>query len=111
MGASERIIGVLVVDQFSLSNAFEPEDEALAVSLAQQSALALENSHLFVSAEQRAHQLQSLNQVSSAISSSLQQGELILSLLDQLRLVLPYETATLWLRQENTLSVSAASWI
>ena len=107
IGRSERIIGVLVVDQFSLSEAFEPEDEALAVTLAQQSTLALENSNLFVSAEQRAHQLQSLNQVSSAISSSLQQGELISSLLPQMRLVLPYDTATLWLRQEKTLAVAS----
>ncbi len=109
IGRSEWIIGVLVVDQFSLSEAFQPEDEALAVTLAQQSALALENSNLFVSAEQRAHQLQSLNQVSSAISSSLQQGELISSLLTQLRLVLPYDTATLWLKQENTLAVASAA--
>ena len=109
IGRSDRIIGVLVVDQFSLSDAFEQEDEALAVTLAQQSALALDNSNLFVSAEQRAHQLQSLNQVSSAISSSLQQGELISSLLPQLRLVLPYETATLWLKQENTLAVASAA--
>ena len=98
---------MLVVDQFSLSEAFEPEDEALAVTLAQQSTLALENSNLFVSAEQRAHQLQSLNQVSSAISSSLQQGELISSLLPQMRLVLPYDTATLWLKQEKTLAVAS----
>ncbi len=109
IGRGERIIGVLVVDQFSLSEAFGPDDEALAVTLAQQSALALENSNLFVSAEQRAHQLQSLNQVSSAISSSLQQGELISSLLPQLRLVLAYDTATLWLKQENTLTVAAAT--
>ena len=107
IGRSDSMIGVLVVDQFSLSDAFGVDDEALAVTLAQQSALALENSNLFVSAEQRAHQLQSLNQVSSAISSSLQQGELISSLLSQMRQVLPYDTATLWLKQENTLAVAS----
>jgi PAS domain S-box-containing protein len=109
IGRGDQVLGVLVVDQFSLSNAFGVEDEALSVSLAQQSAMALENARLFVSAEARAAQLLALNQVSSALSSSLQQGELISVLLNQLRLVLPYETATLWLRRENTLNIAAAN--
>ena len=108
VGRANRVIGVLVVDHFNLSNAFNEEDEALALSLAQQSALALENARLFVSSEQRTAQLQALNQVSGALTSSLQRGELISSLLEQLRLVLPYQTATLWLRRENTLSVASA---
>ncbi len=79
------------------------------MSLAQQSALALENARLFVSAEQRAAQLQALNRVSAALTSSLQPGELISSLLSQLSEVLPYETATLWLRQADTLRIVAAN--
>jgi PAS domain S-box-containing protein len=108
IGRGDQLLGVLVIDQFSLSNAFGEEDEALAVSLAQQSAMALENARLFVSAETRSAQLLALNQVSGALSSSLQQGELISGLLDQLRMVLPYETGTLWLRHENTLSIASA---
>lgn len=109
IGRGSRMLGVLVIDHFSLSNAFTQEDEALAVSLAQQSALALENAHLFMSAEQRAAQLQALNQVSGALTSSLQRGELISSLLEQLQLVLPFETATLWLREGSTLTIAAAT--
>jgi len=109
IGRGSRVLGVLVIDHFSLSNAFNLEDETLAASLAQQCALALENARLFVSSAQRAAQLQALNQVSGALTSSLQHGELIAVLLEQLRLVLPYQTATLWLRNENTLSVAAAS--
>ena len=104
----EQPVGVVVIDQMSLSNAFTAEEEALAVALAQQAALAMENARLFHSAEQRAEQLQALNQVASTLSSSLQRGELIAALLGQLQKILPFETATLWLRQENTLTVAAA---
>jgi GAF domain-containing protein len=46
--------------------------------------------------------------VAGTITSSLQRDELISSLLDQLKLVLPYDTATLWLRRDS-LTVSAAT--
>ncbi len=108
IGRGSRVLGVLVVDHFSLSNAFSVEDETLALTLAQQSALALENARLFVSAEQRAAQLQALNMAAGAITSSLQHGDLVSVLLNEIHYVLPYETATLWLRKDNTLSVGAA---
>ena len=69
--------------------------------------MALENARLYEASEQRAIQLQALTQVAGNITSSLQSTELITSLLDQIRLILPYDTATLWLRSEHLLSVAA----
>jgi PAS domain S-box-containing protein len=101
-------LGVIVVDHFQEPAAFSEEDQALLTSLAQQTALTLENARLYQSAEQRAHQLQALTLVATTITSSLKPDELINSLLDQLQSILPYETGTLWLKQDNRMVVRAA---
>jgi PAS domain S-box-containing protein len=101
-------LGVIVADHFQEPASFSAEDQALLTSLAQQTALTLENARLYQAAEQRAHQLQALTQVATTITSSLKPDELINSLLDQLQSILPYETGTLWLKQSNRMVVRAA---
>lgn len=108
MGSGERNLGVLVLDNYNLTSAFSDEDEALAISLAQQSALALENARLFISADSRASQLQALTQIAGTITSSMKSEDLIQMLLDQTAEILPYQTATLWLREGESLQVAAA---
>jgi signal transduction histidine kinase len=105
----ELSLGVLVLDNFNASDVFSADDETLAYSLGQQSALALESARLYMAAEQRASQLAALNQVAGAITSSLQRSQLISSLLEMLKAVLPFNTATLWLRKDQILEVAAAS--
>lgn len=105
---AENQQGVLVVDNFETTAAFSPEDESLVMTLSQQASLALENARLFVSVGQRAAQLQSLTQVAAVITSSLNREELVNSLLDQLESVLPYNTATLWLRDGKSIHIAAA---
>jgi GAF domain-containing protein len=102
-------LGVLVLDNFNTQAAFKAEDETLLLSLAQQVALSLENVRLVQASLERAGQLQALNDVSTSLTSSLQSDELVASLLDQLRHVLPYDTATLLLREQDQLKVAAAS--
>ncbi len=101
-------LGVLVLDNFTTPAAFTQDDQAMITSLAQQTALALENARLYQASETRTMQLQTLTDVAATITSSLQTDELIASLLDQLRAILPYETGTLWLRQGNQLTIRAA---
>lgn len=109
--AGERSVeplGVLVLDNFKTAEAFSEDNQALIVSLAQQTALTLENVNLYQASEKRAGQLQALTSVAALITSSLRRDDLISSLLDQLRAILPYETGTLWLRRDNNLVVHAA---
>jgi GAF domain-containing protein len=106
--AGEQGLGVLVLDNFNTSSAFKPDDETLLVSLAQQVALSLENVRLVQTTQERAGQLQALTDVAATISASLQSHGLVTSLLDQLGHILPYDTATLWLRERDELSVAAA---
>jgi PAS domain S-box-containing protein len=106
--SGDTMLGILVMDNFNTAAAFSQEDEALVTSLAQQTALTLENARLFYSSEQRAGQLQALTDVSTTIASSLETDSLIDTLLDQLAGVVPFDTGTLWLRQEDRLMVQAA---
>jgi PAS domain S-box-containing protein len=106
--AGEQALGVLVLDNFNTSAAFTTDDEVLLLSLTQQVALSLENVRLVQASQERATQLQALTEVSAAMTSSLQSGELVAGLLDQLGGVLPYDTAILWLREGNRMSVAEA---
>jgi PAS domain S-box-containing protein len=101
-------LGVLVLDNFNTQAAFKPEDETLLLSLTQQVALSLENVRLVQATEERAGQLQALNDVATTMTSSLRSEELVSSLLDLLRPVLPFDTATLLLRDKEFLRVVAA---
>ncbi len=105
---SAEPLGVLVLDNFKTADAFSADNQALIVSLAQQTALTLENVSLYQASEKRAGQLQALTSVAALITSSLRRDDLISSLLDQLRAILPYETGTLWLRSNDNLVVHAA---
>ncbi len=109
-GKEEGLRGLLVLENFSLAGAFDPEEDGdLVLSLTQQAALALDNARLFAAAENRAAQLQALTQVGGIITSSLRSEELVASLLSHLHAVVPYNTATLWLREGQQLLVSAAA--
>ena len=103
-----QALGVLVLDNFNTQAAFSPEDETLLLSLTQQVALSLENVRLVQATRERAGQLQALNDVATSMTSSLRSEELVASLLDQLRPVLLFDTATLLLRDKDLLRVVAA---
>ncbi len=107
--SGEHKWGVLVLDNYTSSEAFAVEGQTLVHSLTQQAALALENARLYQSAEQKARQLQSLTVASGALSANLEQAEgLVNTLLDHLATVVPYDTATLWMRSGDTLTIRSA---
>ncbi|HUG35120.1 MAG TPA: GAF domain-containing protein [Anaerolineales bacterium] len=101
-------VGVLVLDNFNTPAAFTPEDETLLLSLSQQVGLSMQNVRLVRTTQERATQLQALTDAATRLTSSLQSSELVASLLDQLEPVIPFDTATLWLRERDRLTVAAA---
>ena len=106
--SGEQSVGVLVLDNFNTVSAFTAEDETLLLSLAQQVGLSLQNVRLVQTIQERATQLEALTDAATNLTSSLESEELVPSLLDQLEPVIPYDTATLWLREKNRLNVAAA---
>ncbi|MBI5081590.1 MAG: GAF domain-containing protein, partial [Chloroflexi bacterium] len=57
---------------------------------------------------ERATQLQALAESARVVSSALQREEVIALTLEQIKRVIPYDTATLWLREEEFLRVAGA---
>jgi PAS domain S-box-containing protein len=100
-------LGVLILDSTQATSAFTENELALVRSLAQQTALTLENARLYQASRQRSNQLQQLTNVTTTITSSLQTDDLIDTLLDQLQAILPYDTGTLWLREKGDDLASA----
>lgn len=98
-------VGVLVLENFNTVAAFNPEDAALVGALARQTGLALENARLLRAAEQRAAQLAALTNVATIITSTLSSAEVRATLLPQLAAILPYDAATLWLREGDTFVI------
>jgi PAS domain S-box-containing protein len=105
---NQRDVGILILDNFNTSAAFAKEDEAILSSLTQQVALSLENVRLVQATQERATQLQALNSVASALSSSLNREELIESLLDRIHTIITYDTAILWIRDSERMLVAEA---
>jgi PAS domain S-box-containing protein len=103
-----KALGLLLLDNFNTPAAFTADDEALLLSLTQQVALSLENVRLVQASQERALQLQALTTASADMASSLKSSDLVEGLLDRLHDVLPYETAILWLRENERMSVAAA---
>ena len=104
----DKSIGLMILDNFNTVAAFRPGDEALILSLSQQAALSLENVRLVHALTERAGQLQGLNEVATVLSGSLRSDQLVAALLDEVGRILPFDTATLWLRDGERLTVSAA---
>ena len=109
LSISDQVHGVMFLENFDTPGAFTEEDEALASSFTRQATMALENARLYQASERRATQLQALTRVAGTMTSSLQRDQLISSLLDQVKMVLPYDTATLWLRSGSSLTVASAA--
>ncbi|RPJ24751.1 MAG: GAF domain-containing protein, partial [Chloroflexi bacterium] len=106
--SGEQSVGVLVLDNFNTPGAFTPEDETLLLSLSQQVGLSLQNVRLVQTTQERAAQLEALTNAATTFTASLESDELVASLLDQLEPVIRYDTATLWLREKDRLTVAAA---
>ncbi len=106
--SGDQKVGVIVLDNFNTPVAFREEDETLLLSLAQQVGLSLQNVRLVQTTQERAEQLEALTSAATSLTSSLKSTELVESLLDQLGPVIPFDTATLWIREKDRLTVAAA---
>lgn len=109
MFVTEKGIGVLVLENFDEDSVFTKEDENMVFSLAQQAAFAMQNAYLVQAVQKRSDQLQTLTDVSGTIGSSLLSSDLVGPLLGQLKKVVDYDTATLWLLKNGKLRIETVS--
>jgi len=90
---------------------FRQQDASLAMTVANQAAIAIQNARLFESVEQRTRELSTLLDVSHDVTSTLELDPLLNLILDQVQTVADYDRASVMLVEKNELVVAAVKSI
>ena len=106
IGPREQPLGVVVLGTRSARNWHDRESSLMSL-LATQSALALESARLFQSEQSRRRAADTLREVAQTLTSVLALDDITHLILEQLRRVVPYDTASLMLRKGDTLVIQA----
>ena len=99
-----KFIGILTLDSHSPNHFTETFARVTSV-YADQVAVALETANLVDNVRQRAIESETLQQATAAIASTFNLSEIIDRILEQLKRVISYQTATFLLREENDMVV------
>jgi diguanylate cyclase (GGDEF)-like protein len=102
--ARGKVFGLLTLDSDEV-DAFSSSDANLAQAFANQAAIAIENTRLFEVVQQRAEEADTLRKAVAAVTETLQQDEAIQRILEQLMRVVPYDSASVQLRIDDTLEI------
>ena len=103
--AGDTLLGVLGIADLKTNRVFNDADIELLNTFAQQATIAIRNSQLYEDAKQRAEEAETMRRVGAVVTSSLNQGQAINSILEQLALVIPYDSAAVLLQKRENLSV------
>ncbi len=99
-----QVIGALTVQSRS-EEGFSPDDMAVLQVMADQVATSIKNAQLFKAAEQRAVEAETLRSISQAVTSSLNLQETIDHILEQLAVVVPYDSGSVQLLREGIMEI------
>jgi len=102
--ARDRVVGMLSFSR-NTPGYFNATHTQLARAVADQAAIAIENARLFEETQRRARELGALVDVAKGIASNLQQGPLVGSIIDSLKMLVPHQAASVLLRDGDTLRV------
>ncbi len=106
MKIGERIIGLLHVAHLT-TGYFTANDQQLLQTLADQTAVALENARLFRTEQATREQAQILREATAALTSTLQLNQVLDSILLRLEQVVPYNSACVFLWEGEALRAVA----
>ncbi|GAB4576213.1 MAG: hypothetical protein Kow0077_31550 [Anaerolineae bacterium] len=84
-----------------LPDAFGEREEVMANVLARQAGVALENAYLFETVQRQRELADTLREIGLVLTSSRNVDEVLQLVLDQVARVLPFSTASLWIRQPD----------
>ncbi len=105
--AREHIVGALTLARRK-PNGFTDEDLALATAIADQAGVAVSNAHLFRAEQERRRFASTLQEIARTISSSLDPTSVFEQVLEQLRRVIEYDSASVFLVNDDHLQPVAA---
>ena len=97
MLAGEKLVGVLGIGDANPQRKYNTDDIRQLSLFAQQATIALVNARLFADAKQRAEEAETLRQASAIVASTLKQQKALRLILEQLSLVVPYDSASILL--------------
>jgi PAS domain S-box-containing protein len=101
-----EIIGVLDLQSVEL-DAFNEDDIFILQTLADQIAVAVENAELYEAEQKRRNIAETLRQASTILNSTLELNEVLELILQQLRQVIPYDSASIQQLQGEHLQIVA----
>jgi signal transduction histidine kinase len=104
--AKERVVGVLSVVG-EMGRQFKAEEVTLLASIADEVGVAVENARLYDAERTRRHQADTLLRVASTVGSTLELDQVLVRVLDQLRQVVDYDSASVQLLEEGELQIIA----
>jgi PAS domain S-box-containing protein len=99
-GAEGQTIGFLCLD-WDVPNAFSAEDIERLQAFADQAGVAARNAHLFTSVQKARQTAETLRSAYLALTQSLDLGSICERLLDYLRQLVPYDSATIFLLEDG----------
>ncbi len=86
---AERLVGVMAIQNYERDNLYDEEDLALFSTIAAQVATALDNARLFQERERRIAELAILDQIRQAISQQLGLEQVLETVYEQVRQIMP----------------------
>ena len=108
MIVEDTVIGFINADSRQV-NKYTEEDAALGQTFANQAAMAIKNAFLYKSEQRRHQEAEKLRQAATAVASSLNLKEVLGLLLSALKDVVPFDTASIILPEDDQVRIVAVS--
>jgi PAS domain S-box-containing protein len=101
LSIQERPIGLLHINIWHEPREFQPGEISFCQSVANQAAIAIHNARLFAAERQQLQFSQTLQQMGAMLTTQLDLQEVFEQIFDLLAQVIPFDTVSVQLRQEN----------
>ncbi|MDW8148705.1 MAG: GAF domain-containing protein [Roseiflexaceae bacterium] len=108
IGREGQPIGVLTVQAYS-PYAFDDRDERFLAAVARQVALHVQNVMLFAAEQEARRTADTLREVARVLSAAFSSGEVLKVILRELKKVIPYDSASIMLREGRILRAAAVA--
>lgn len=108
IGREGQPIGVLTVQAY-LPHAFDDRDERFLAAVARQVALHVQNVVLFAAEQEARRTADTLREVARVLSAAFSSGEVLKVILHELKKVIPYDSASIMLREGTMLRAAAVA--
>ncbi|MDP1547262.1 MAG: GAF domain-containing protein [Anaerolineales bacterium] len=104
--ARDKVIGFLNIDSRT-PGAFHNESASIIQTFANQAAIAIENVRLFELEQQRRKEAEILRHATASLANTLDINGLYETILDWLEKLAPFDSASIMLKQENSIKLAA----